>query len=118
MHLVQDKAISLDVVSIEEPTEDKEAEKARTANLAVLDGILGQVHSSKRVAHDALEARGAFRFKEVSATAYYAGPFTIGNAMTIKVKVRLYIVSSVEDIDIDAAGLSLGLKIGRLERYG
>ena len=32
---------------------------------------------------------GLFKCKEYSNTAYYAGPFTIGNMMTMRVKVKI-----------------------------
>ena len=80
-------SIHLDVISIDNPEEDSKWASAKAANQEALSRIFQNViHTVKRV-QGKVELLGAFRFKEYAHSAYYAGPMTIGNLMTIPVKV-------------------------------
>jgi len=45
-----------------------------------------KVHHRMQHVRTPAEMRGAFPFKETSATPYYSGPLTIADTMTIEVK--------------------------------
>lgn len=84
---LQQQDILLDVVSIDlaDQAEANKADKSR--NLEALDHILPYVRHSKRLVSTPGEILSAFHFKETATTAYYSGPLTIANEMSIAVKV-------------------------------
>lgn len=56
--------------------------------MRVLRKVLAQVKHKTTHVQKPAGLLGLFKCKEYSNTAYYAGPFTIGNMMTMRVKVR------------------------------
>lgn len=78
---------SLQVISVDVPQYDSQFAAAKTSNFELLNRVLGGVTHTIRHVGDPLDLLGAFKSKEYSATAYYAGPLRIADAMTIKVKV-------------------------------
>jgi hypothetical protein len=85
----------LDVVSIDTEKDDQFREE-KDKNRQVLDRLLSEVHHRSQSVRSTAEIRGAFPFKETSTTAYFSGPLTIADIMTIEVKVHTAASLSVE----------------------
>lgn len=79
----------MQVISVDVPQYDAQFAAAKQSNNGLLNRILGEVHHTLRHVSDPLDLLGAFKAREYSSTAYYSGPFTIADSMTIKVKVSL-----------------------------
>lgn len=77
----------LDIVSIDDPEQDASGEAEKKQNKEALHQILARVRHKLLSVRTPSEILSAFPFKEYSTTAYYSGPLTIANEMTIAVKV-------------------------------
>ena len=77
----------MQVISVDVPQYDAQFAAAKRSNTGLLNRILGEVKHHTRHVSDPLDLLGAFKAKEYSSTAYFTGPFTIADSMTIKVKV-------------------------------
>lgn len=77
----------MQVISVDVPQYDAQFAAAKQSNYGLLNRIMGEVHHTIRHVGDPLDLLGAFKAREYSSTAYYSGPFTIADSMTIKVKV-------------------------------
>ena len=83
----------MQVISVDVPQYDAQFAAAKQSNNGLLNRILGEVHHTLRHVSDPLDLLGAFKAREYSSTAYYSGPFTIADSMTIKVKVVRFVPS-------------------------
>ena len=81
----------MQVISVDVPQYDAQFAAAKQSNNGLLNRILGEVHHTLRHVSDPLDLLGAFKAREYSSTAYYSGPFTIADSMTIKVKVIRFV---------------------------
>lgn len=59
-----------------------------------IDMLCAQVRCKTRSVSRALDLIGALATREYAHTAYYSGPFTIGDMMTMRVKVGLALSAS------------------------
>ncbi|KAK9814489.1 hypothetical protein WJX72_006674 [[Myrmecia] bisecta] len=86
---MQDKRISLDIYSVDEPSCDREPRlaKIKAQNNDTLDQIRPQVRHTEKSIRRPLDLLSAFKAKEYSATAYFSGSLDIGQHMHIRVKV-------------------------------
>lgn len=84
---LQQQDILLDVVSIDLPGQDKEHMTVKEQNQEALRHILPHVRHNRRTVRTQGQILSAFPFKEYATTAYYSGPLTIANEMSIAVKV-------------------------------
>ena len=84
---LQQQDILLDIVSIDEPGPDASFKAEKRQNKEALDQILPHVRHKVHSVRTPGEILSAFPYKEYSTTAYYSGPLTIANEMTIAVKV-------------------------------
>ena len=89
----------LEVVSIDEPQQSGSSESAKRQNKEALDQILPHVRHKLMSVRTPGEIIAAFPFKEYSTTAYYSGPLTIANEMTIAVKVGLCAIDCTAKFD-------------------
>ncbi len=78
--------MSLHVISLDNAASGRQEEKE--VNARMLSKLLKGVKHKQTHVQTPAELLGLFKCKEYSNTAYYAGPFTIGNMMTMRVKVR------------------------------
>lgn len=81
------RQVSLHIISLDNAASGRQDEKQ--LNLRVLDELKKEVKHKQVHVQTPAELLGLFKCKEYSNTAYYAGPFTIGNMMTIRVKVMV-----------------------------
>ncbi|KAK9809762.1 hypothetical protein WJX73_003919 [Symbiochloris irregularis] len=84
---MRDKDMLLEIVSVDVPEQDAQAAEDKAFNRQLLDVIMAEVRCKTRSVSRALDLAGALATREYAHTAYYSGPFTIGDMMTIKVKV-------------------------------
>ncbi|BDA44905.1 X-ray repair cross-complementing protein 5 [Coccomyxa sp. Obi] len=82
---LQSTAVSLHVISLDNAASGRQEEKE--VNMTVLRKLLTQVKHKVTYVQRPAGLLGLFKCKEYSNTAYYAGPFTIGNMMTVRVKI-------------------------------
>ena len=85
---LQQQDILLDIVSIDMPDLDSKHQGDKTSNREALCHILPHARHSLRSVRTPGEILSAFTFKEFGTQAYYSGPLTIANKMTIAVKVQ------------------------------
>ena len=79
--------MSLQTVFVDiEKQKDKEAD--REYNREILSELVEEIGHKDIVVQTPAELLGVFKCKEYSNTAYYAGPFTVGPDMNIRVKVE------------------------------
>lgn len=78
--------VSLHIISLDNAASGRQEEKQ--FNTKVLADLTKEVKHKETHVQTPAELLGMFKCKEYSNTAYYAGPFTIGNMMTIRIKVH------------------------------
>ena len=67
---------------------EKQGDEAdREFNREILSELVEEIRHKDIVVQTPAELLGVFKCKEYSNTAYYAGPFTVGPNMNIRVKV-------------------------------
>lgn len=77
--------VLLHMISIDNAASERQATKM--ANQALIEDLIKGVKHKLTTVSTPAELLGAFKCKEYSNTAYYAGPFTIANKINIRVKV-------------------------------
>jgi hypothetical protein len=79
--------VSLQTILVDiEKRKDREAD--REYNKEILYELVEEIRHKEIVVQTPAELLGGFKCKEYSNTAYYAGPFTVGPDMNIRVKVK------------------------------
>lgn len=79
--------MSLQTVFVDiEKQKDKEADQEY--NREILSELVEEIRNRDTTVQTPAELLGVFKCKEYSNTAYYAGPFTVGPDMNIRVKVK------------------------------
>lgn len=77
--------VQLQTVFVDIEKQGKEA--GQEFNREILSELVEEIRHKDIVVQTPAELLGVFKCKEYSNTAYYAGPFTVGPNMNIRVKV-------------------------------
>ena len=78
--------VQLQTVFVDIEKQGKDADQE--FNREILSELVEEIRHKDIVVQTPAELLGIFKCKEYSNTAYYAGPFTVGPNMNIRVKVR------------------------------
>ena len=78
--------VQLQTVFVDIERQGKEADQV--FNREILSELVEEIRHKDVVVQTPAELLGVFKCKEYSNTAYYAGPFTVGPNMNIRVKVQ------------------------------